>query len=125
MIVPDLRGYGGSDAPPDDAEHTVYSKRRMALDIVGLMDALGLERAHVIGVSFGGLIALDFALSHPERVFSRGELLERGWDAPDHRLERTIDSHIKSLRNKLREIDPEANPICTHRGMGYSLVPGA
>ena len=68
---------------------------------------------------------LETLLSHLERVFSRGELLERGWDAPDHRLERTIDSHIKSLRNKLREIDPEANPICTHRGMGYSLVPGA
>jgi two-component system catabolic regulation response regulator CreB len=68
---------------------------------------------------------LETLLSHPERVFSRGELLERGWDAPDHRLERTIDSHIKSLRNKLREIDPGANPICTHRGVGYSLVPGA
>ncbi len=68
---------------------------------------------------------LETLLSHPERVFSRGELLERGWDAPDHRLERTIDSHIKSLRNKLREIDPEASPICTHRGMGYSLAPGA
>ena len=49
---------------------------------------------------------LETLLSHPERVFTRGELLERGWDAPDHRLERTIDSHIKSLRNKLREIDP-------------------
>ena len=68
---------------------------------------------------------LETLLSHPERVFSRGELLERGWDAPDHRLERTIDSHINSLRNKLREIDPGANPICTHRGVGYSLVPGA
>lgn len=68
---------------------------------------------------------LETLLSQPERVFSRGQLLERGWDAPDHRLERTIDSHIKSLRNKLREIDPEANPICTHRGVGYSLLPGA
>lgn len=68
---------------------------------------------------------LETLLSHPERVFTRGELLERGWEAPDHRLERTIDSHIKSLRNKLREIDPEASPICTHRGMGYSLAPGA
>ena len=68
---------------------------------------------------------LETLLGHPERVFSRGELLERGWDAPDHRLDRTIDSHIKSLRNKLREIAPDANPICTHRGIGYSLVPGA
>lgn len=67
---------------------------------------------------------LETLLSHPERVFTRGQLLERGWDAPDHRLERTIDSHIKSLRNKLHDIDPDANPICTHRGIGYSLMPG-
>jgi two-component system catabolic regulation response regulator CreB len=68
---------------------------------------------------------LETLLSHPERVFTRGQLLEHGWDDPDHRLERTIDSHIKSLRNKLRAIKPEADPICTHRGVGYSLIPGA
>lgn len=68
---------------------------------------------------------LEVLLGAPERVFSRGQLLEHGWDAPDHRLERTIDSHIKSLRNKLRQINPNANPICTHRGMGYSLSPSS
>ena len=68
---------------------------------------------------------LETLLSHPERVFTRGQLLERGWDDPDHRLERTFDSHIKSLRNKLRRIKPDADPICTHRGVGYSLIPGA
>ena len=68
---------------------------------------------------------LETLLSHPERVFTRGQLLERGWNDPDHRLERTIDSHIKSLRNKLRLVKPDADPICTHRGVGYSLIPGA
>jgi len=68
---------------------------------------------------------LKTLLSHPERVFTRGQLLERGWDNPDHRLERTIDSHIKSLRSKLRQIQPNADPICTHRGVGYSLIPDA
>ena len=68
---------------------------------------------------------LETLLSHPERVFTRSQLLERGWDDPDHRLERTIDSHIKSLRNKLRHINPDTDPICTHRGVGYSLIPGA
>ncbi|MCP4284521.1 MAG: two-component system response regulator CreB, partial [Gammaproteobacteria bacterium] len=68
---------------------------------------------------------LKTLLSHPERVFTRGQLLERGWDNPDHRLERTIDSHIKSLRSKLRLIQPNADPICTHRGVGYSLIPDA
>lgn len=65
---------------------------------------------------------LEVLVNAPEQVFSRSQLLEHGWEAPDHRLERTIDSHIKSLRNKLRQVDPGANPICTHRGIGYSLV---
>ena len=65
---------------------------------------------------------LEVLLNSPERVFTRSQLLEHGWEAPDHRLERTIDSHIKSLRNKLRQIKPNASPICTHRGMGYSLA---
>jgi len=64
-------------------------------------------------------------LRHPGHVRSREQLLELAWDAPDHRLERTIDTHIKSLRAKLRDIDPVADPIRTHRGMGYSLeLPG-
>lgn len=66
---------------------------------------------------------LKTLIGQPGRVFSRGQLLERAWDDPDHRLERTVDSHIKSLRNKIREVDDRASPICTHRGIGYSLDP--
>ena len=65
VIIPDLRGYGESDAPPDDAGHTVYSKREMARDIVGLMDALGLARAHVMGHDRGARVAYRLALDHP------------------------------------------------------------
>jgi haloacetate dehalogenase len=68
VIVPDLRGYGDSDAPADDASHTVYSKRRMAQDIVGLMDALGLPSAHVLGHDRGARVAYRLALDHPGRV---------------------------------------------------------
>jgi two-component system, OmpR family, catabolic regulation response regulator CreB len=64
---------------------------------------------------------LEVLLAHPGRVYSRAELLERAWEAPDHRLERTVDSHVKSLRAKLREVDPAGDPIRTHRGSGYSL----
>ena len=64
---------------------------------------------------------LEVLLRHPGRVFTRTQLLEQAWEAPDHRLDRTVDSHIKSLRAKLRDIDPHADPIQTHRGMGYSL----
>jgi haloacetate dehalogenase len=68
VIVPDLRGYGLSDAPPDDPGHTAYSKRRMAQDIVELMQALGLESAHVLGHDRGARVAYRLALDHPERV---------------------------------------------------------
>jgi haloacetate dehalogenase len=68
VIVPDLRGYGDSDAPADDAGHTVYSKRRMAADIVALMDALGLPRAHLLGHDRGARVAYRLALDHPGRV---------------------------------------------------------
>jgi two-component system catabolic regulation response regulator CreB len=68
---------------------------------------------------------LDALLAHPGRVYSRAQLLELAWDAPDHRLERTVDSHVKSLRAKLRAANPQADPIRTHRGMGYSLDAGA
>ncbi|MEM9344887.1 MAG: alpha/beta hydrolase [Pseudomonadota bacterium] len=72
VIVPDLRGYGASDAPEDDADHTVYSKRRMAQDIVGLMQALGLEEAHIIGHDRGARVAYRFALDHPRHVLRLG-----------------------------------------------------
>ena len=68
VIVPDLRGYGGSDAPPDDEDHAAYSKRRMAADLVGLLDALALPRAHVLGHDRGARVAYRMALDHPGRV---------------------------------------------------------
>ncbi|MBK5928347.1 alpha/beta fold hydrolase [Rhodobaculum claviforme] len=68
VIVPDLRGYGASDAPADDAGHTVYSKREMAADVVGLLDALGIGRAAVVGHDRGARVAYRLALDHPDRV---------------------------------------------------------
>ena len=54
-------------------------------------------------------------------MLSRARLMDRVWaDAPET-LDRTVDAHVKSLRAKLRHIDAAADPIQTHRGMGYSL----
>lgn len=72
VIVPDLRGYGDSDAPADDAQHTTYSKRTMARDIVGLMDALGLPSAMVLGHDRGARVSYRLALDHPQRVTRLG-----------------------------------------------------
>lgn len=59
-------------------------------------------------------------LGKPEKVFSRSELMDRAWEVPDMSLERTVDSHVKSIRAKLREITTE-EVIITHRGFGYSV----
>ncbi len=63
---------------------------------------------------------LECLLAHPGRVLARAELVDRalGEDSPS--LERTIDAHVKSLRAKLREIDPGSDPIETRRGFGYA-----
>ncbi|PWB30354.1 two-component system response regulator CreB [Pseudomonas sp. SDI] len=66
---------------------------------------------------------LHCLLEQPQRVFSREQLLDAVGVPSDAGYERSIDSHIKSLRAKLRLIAAEAEPIQTHRGLGYSYSP--
>ncbi len=62
----------------------------------------------------------------PGRVYSRSQLLDAiGSDSADAILERTVDSHVKAIRGKLRAISAEHDPIETHRGFGYSLRAGS
>jgi two-component system, OmpR family, catabolic regulation response regulator CreB len=74
------------------------------------------------------LTALEFRLllqlvTAPGRVYSREQLLAGVGMPADVGYERNIDSHIKALRAKLREVAPEREPIQTHRGFGYSYLP--
>ncbi|MCV0394032.1 MAG: alpha/beta hydrolase [Rhizobiaceae bacterium] len=68
VVVPDLRGYGRSSCPPNDADNRAYSKRTMAADMVRLMHELGHERFLVAGHDRGGRVGYRMALDHPERV---------------------------------------------------------
>jgi haloacetate dehalogenase len=68
LIIPDLPGYGWSDAPQSDAEHSPYSKRSMANAMIEVMEALGCVRARIAGHDRGGRVAYRLALDHPGRI---------------------------------------------------------
>ena len=64
---------------------------------------------------------LKLLVQSPGRVYSRDQLMDRVWEEPEMSLDRTVDTHIKTLRQKLKEIRPGEEAIITHRGTGYSL----
>lgn len=66
---------------------------------------------------------LERLLAHPGQVLSREQLLKAVGVATEAGYERNVDTHIKSLRAKLRAIAPDADPIQTHRGVGYCYSP--
>ena len=66
-------------------------------------------------------VLLAALLQRPGAILSRAQLMDRGWDSDADSADRTIDTHIKTLRAKLRAAGVESDPIRTHRGLGYAL----
>lgn len=64
---------------------------------------------------------LSALVTHPGRLFSRDALKELAWDEPEFSLDRTVDTHIKTIRSKLRSVRSDIDPIETRRGFGYTL----
>ena len=94
---------GGTGFEHDAEGHRVFFRGRL----------LELTR-----YEYGLLAAL---LQRPGAILSRAQLMDRVWGNDVESSDRTVDTHIKTLRAKLREIDPGADPIRTQRGLGYSL----
>lgn len=62
VIAPDLRGFGASE------RHEPFTMQQHCRDAAALLEALGEARAHVVGLSMGGAVAMELALSHPQVV---------------------------------------------------------
>jgi pimeloyl-ACP methyl ester carboxylesterase len=82
-VTYDARGYPPSDVPDDPA---AYSQRRAVDDAVAVLDGLGVDRAHVVGLSMGGFATLHLGLRHPERARSL-VVAGCGYGAPPDRRE--------------------------------------
>lgn len=89
VIVPDQRGYNLSDKPKGIKAYTLD---KLADDILGLMDAFGYDKVHLIGHDWGAIVAWAFAIWHPERLHKLGIL-----NVP----------HPAVMLNFLRRGDPE------------------
>ena len=68
LVMPDLRGYGDSSKTPGLPDHSNYSKRNMAHDMVLVMDALAINSFYLCGHDRGGRVAHRLAVDHPKRV---------------------------------------------------------
>jgi two-component system catabolic regulation response regulator CreB len=68
---------------------------------------------------------LETLVRSPGQVFSRRQLMEAAWDEPEVSDERTVDTHVKTIRKKLAAIRADEEVIETRRGFGYCLKAGA
>jgi len=100
VIAPDMAGFGFTDRP----ENYNYSMDNWVKHIIGVMDALEIEKAHIVGNSFGGALAIATALRYPERI---DRMVLMGAAGAQFKLTEGLDAvwgyipSIKNMRNLL------------------------
>jgi 2-hydroxy-6-oxo-octa-2,4-dienoate hydrolase len=101
VLAPDMAGFGFSERP----EKTDYGVDLWVEQLVGFLDALGIDRASVVGNSFGGAIALRLAAHHPDRV---GKLVLMGSMGIDFPITEGLDrvwGYAPSFENMRKVLD--------------------
>ncbi|MBS1158891.1 MAG: two component transcriptional regulator, winged helix family [Proteobacteria bacterium] len=114
-ILRRLRPESGKPAAPATAAS------RFAVDADGRRIAYHGQWLNLTRYEF---LLLALLLDRPGRILSRGQIMESVWQDSGESLDRTVDTHIKTLRGKLRAIRGDEDCIQTHRGLGYSVSSG-
>lgn len=118
LILVDLRGHGKSDKP-----ETGYHMDEMARDVIGIMQHLKLERAHIVGSSLGAEVGLGIAANYPEKVISLvcdGALYsEYGpygiWEGSETGFKEHVASQLEKMRNAPETIYPSVDALVDDR----------
>jgi pimeloyl-ACP methyl ester carboxylesterase len=108
-IAIDLPGTGESDKPPGP-----YSTEGHADQAAAFLGAIGIERAHVAGMSFGATVGMHLAARHPDRV--RSLSLHSGWHASDDYLKIVVEQWLARVHaaDGRRRGDPGHLPVVLH-----------
>jgi two-component system, OmpR family, catabolic regulation response regulator CreB len=100
-------------------KQTTHFQDSVVIDSVGQRASLKGQVLSLTRREFGLLAEL---MRQPGRICSRESLISVVWGSDSDSTDRTVDTHIKTLRAKLECVEPDCEHIETHRGMGYSMV---
>ena len=114
-----LRRYQKTQAPLDTPSLAVDSAK--PLFEVREQHGLIIFCGQVLNLTRYEFLLLKTLLAEPLRIFPRQLLMDLVWHDALDTVDRTVDTHIKTLRQKLRAVNETLNPIHTHRGLGYSI----
>ena len=95
VITMDVRGHGRSDKPRDPGQYG----RETVLDVIRLLDHLGIEKAHVVGYSMGGFITIKLAVLYPDRLLSAVPCAS-GWEKAEGKNLETLSSLTESIEQQ-------------------------
>ena len=118
LVLLDMRGHGKSDRP-----ETGYHMDDMAGDVVGMLQNLGLQRAHIVGSSLGAEVGLSIAANHPENVIS---LVCEGpptsecgpystWEGSEKDFEEHVTRQLENMRHSPETIFPTIEALVDNR----------
>ncbi len=117
-LVARIRGLLRRAQPPASSASTTPGLAGFTLDVEGQRASWQGQPLVLTRREFGLLAEL---LRQPGRIRSRDALLAAVWGNDSESTDRTVDTHIKTLRAKLQRITPQRDPIATHRGLGYAI----